>query len=50
MLAIIIILIAFLAAINTIQNMQMTGNLSSSDAVAFGAIVFAALFFFLGSL
>lgn len=50
MIAIIITLIAFLAAINTIQNMLMTGKLSASDATAFGTIVFAALFFFLGSL
>ena len=50
MLAIIIILIAFLTAINTIQNMQMTGNLSDSNAITFGAIVFAALFFVLASL
>ena len=50
MLAIIIILIAFLVAINTIQNSMLTGSLSSSDAAAFGAIVFAALFFVLASL
>ena len=50
MLAIIIILIAFLVAINTIQNMQMTGSLSESNAITFGAIVFAVLFFVLASL
>lgn len=50
MLAIIIILIAFLVAMNAIQNSALKGGLSSSDAAAFGAIAFAALVFALASL